>query len=142
MATTGTTTPLTAFDKRRITYLAATNVGWLPYLANEGICFVHYSANRVRRQFGLDQDIPDYFTTILKSTTFVRPFLRLNTFEFWSKHFIAVIILNSQREGLCSAPMHRYWQVVMTSFGQKLLGGRGFSLIPPKGLHAIISANP
>ena len=30
----------------------------------------------------------------------------------------------------------------MTSFGRKLLGGRGFSLIPPKGLHAIISTNP
>jgi len=30
----------------------------------------------------------------------------------------------------------------MTSFEQELLGNRGFSLIPPNGLHAIISANP
>ena len=30
----------------------------------------------------------------------------------------------------------------MTSIGQELLGGRGFSLIPPKDLSAIISANP
>ena len=30
----------------------------------------------------------------------------------------------------------------MTSFGRELLGGCGFSLILPKGLHAIISANP
>ena len=30
----------------------------------------------------------------------------------------------------------------MTSFGQELLGGHGFSLIPPDGFHAIISANP
>ena len=87
MATTGTTTPLTAFDEKGITYLAATNARWLPYLADEGICFVHDSANRVRRQFGLDQDIPDDFTTILKSTTSVRPFLRSSTFEFWSKSF-------------------------------------------------------
>ena len=29
----------------------------------------------------------------------------------------------------------------MTSFRQELLGGCGFSLIPPDGLHAIISAN-
>ena len=57
--TTGTITPLTSFEERGITYLAATNVGWLPYLADEGIRFVHYPANRVRRQFGLDQDIPD-----------------------------------------------------------------------------------
>ena len=33
----GTTTLLIGFDERGITYLAATNVGWLPYLANEGI---------------------------------------------------------------------------------------------------------
>ena len=41
MATTGTTTLLIAFDERGITYLAATNVGWLPYLADEGIHYVH-----------------------------------------------------------------------------------------------------
>ena len=55
--TTGTTTLLTGFEERGITYLAATNAGWLPYLANEGLRFVHYPANRVRRQFGLDQGI-------------------------------------------------------------------------------------
>ena len=43
------TTSLTAFDEKGITYLAATNAGWLPYLAEEGIYFVHYSANRVKR---------------------------------------------------------------------------------------------
>ena len=41
-----TTTPLTGFEEREITYLAATNVGWLPYLVNKGIRFVHYPANR------------------------------------------------------------------------------------------------
>ena len=67
--TTGTTISLIAFDERGITYLAATNTGWLPYLTDEGICFVHYSANSVRRQFRLDQDIPDDFIGILESTT-------------------------------------------------------------------------
>ena len=47
--TAGTTTPLTGFDERGITYLVATNVGWLSYLADEGIRFVHYSIDRVRR---------------------------------------------------------------------------------------------
>ena len=54
-----TTTPLVGFDEIGITYLAATNAGWLPYLADEGVRFVHYPANRVRRQFRLDQDILD-----------------------------------------------------------------------------------
>ena len=47
--TAGTTTPLTNFEEREITYLAATNARWLPYLADEGIRFVHYLANRVKR---------------------------------------------------------------------------------------------
>ena len=55
---------------------------------------------------------------------------------------MAVTIPGSQREGLYTAVMHGYWQAMMTSFGQELLGGRGFSLIPHEGLHAIISANP
>ena len=90
MAIVGTTTPLTAFDERGITYLAATNARWLPYLAEEGIWCVHYSAYRVRRQFGLDQDIPDDFTLILDTTTSVCPFLCPSAFKFWSKLFTIV----------------------------------------------------
>ena len=37
--TVGTTTPLVGFDGTGITYLAATNVRWLSYLADEGIRF-------------------------------------------------------------------------------------------------------
>ena len=70
------------FDETRITYLAATNVGWLPYLADEGIKFVHYPANRLRRQFELDQDILDDISFLMESPTSVRPFLRHTTFEF------------------------------------------------------------
>ena len=43
--TVGTTTPLVSFDETGITYLATTNAGWLPYLANEDVRFVHYPAN-------------------------------------------------------------------------------------------------
>ena len=63
--TIGTTTPLTGFDEIGITYLVATNAGWLPFLADESIKFVHYPANWVRRQFGLDQDIPFFSYGVL-----------------------------------------------------------------------------
>ena len=89
----------------------------------------------------MDQDILNDITAILKSTTSIRLFLRPSAFKLWSKHFTTVTILGSQREGLCTAALHRYWQAVMTSFGQELLGGHGFSLIPLEGLHAIIFAN-
>ena len=106
--TVGTTTPLVDFDETGITYLAATNAGWLPYLADEGIRFVHYPANRVRRQFGLDQDIPDDLSSLIRAPTSVHPFLRHTAFDFWKKRFDAVTILGSLREGVCTFPMHGY----------------------------------
>jgi len=45
----GTTTPLIGFKERGITYLAAINARWLPYLGDEGVRFVHYFTDRVRR---------------------------------------------------------------------------------------------
>ena len=107
--TAGTTTPLTGFDETGITYLVATNAGWLPYLADKGIRFIHYPANRVRRQFGLDQDIPDGFSFLMESPTSVRPFLPPTAFEFWSQCFTAVTVPDSLREGLCTPTMHGYW---------------------------------
>ena len=93
--TAGTTTPLTNFEERGITYLAATNARWLPYLADEGIRFVHYPANRLKRQFELDQDIPDDLSSLMESPTSIRPFLRYDAFEFWSKRFTAATIPSS-----------------------------------------------
>ena len=134
--------PLTGFDKTRITYLAATNAGWLPYLADEGIRFIHYLANRVRRQFGLDQDILDDLSFLMEFPTLVRPFLQHIAFEFWRQRFSAVTIPGSLKEGLHTPAMHGYWQVVMTSFEQESLGSCAFSLIHPDGLGMVISVNP
>ena len=140
--TIGTTTPLVSFDETEITYLAATNAGWLPYLADEGIRFVHYPANRMRRQFGLDQDIPDDISFLMESPTSVRPFLRHTAFEFWKKRFNAITVPGSLREGVCTFPMHGYWHAVMTTFVAKLAGSRDFSLISPEGLGMVVSVNP
>ena len=70
--TAGTTPPPpppTDFEETGITYLAATNAGWLPYLDDEGLRFMHYLANWVRRQFGLDPDIPDDLSFLMDSPT-------------------------------------------------------------------------
>ena len=134
--------PLIGFDETGITYLAATNAGWLPYLADEGIRFIHYPANRVRRQFGLDQDILDDLSFLMEFPTLVRPFLRHIAFEFWRQRFSAVTIPGSLKEGLYTPAMHGYWQAMMTSFEQELLGSCGFSLICPDGLDMVILASP
>ena len=91
---------------------------------------------------GWTRIFPNDFFTIMKSPTSIRPFLWHTAFEFWSRHFTVVTILGSQREDICTAAMHGYWQVVMTSFEQELLGNHGFSLIPLDGLSVVISANP
>ena len=140
--TVGTTTPLVGFNEIEITYLVATDAGWLLYLADESVKFVHYPANRVRKQFGLDQDILDDLSFLMESPTSVRPFLQHMTFDFWRQCFSAVTVPGSLREGLCTPAMHGYWQVVMTSFEQELIGSRGFSLIPPKRLGMVVSPNP
>ena len=62
----------------------------------------------MRRQFGLDQDIPNDFSAIMESPTSIRLFLRHIAFEFWSRHFITVTTLGSQREGICTTAMHGY----------------------------------
>ena len=100
--TVGTTTPLADFDEIGITYLAATNAGWLPYLADECVKFVHYPTNQVRKQFELDQDIPNDLSFLMESPTLVRPFLQYTAFDFWRQHFSAVTIPGSLREGLCT----------------------------------------
>ena len=140
--TISTTTSLISFDETGITYLAATNAGWLPYLTDEGIRFVHFPANRVKRQFGLDQDIPNDISFLMESPTSVRPFLQHIAFEFWKQRFNTVTVPGSLREGLCTLPMHGYWHAVMTTFVDELAGSRGFSLIPPDGLGMVVSVNP
>ena len=78
----------------------------------------------------------------MESPTSVRPFLRPIAFEFWSQRFTVVTVPGLLREGFCTPAMHGYWQAVMTSFEKELIGSRGFSLVLPHGLSAIISANP
>ena len=83
-------------------------VGTTTPLADEGVRFVHYPANQVRRQFGLDQDIPDDLSFLMESPTSVRPFLRHTTFDFWRQCFSAVTVPGSLKEGFCTPAMHGY----------------------------------
>ena len=78
----------------------------------------------------------------MKSPTSTQPILRPTAYKFWSWCFTVVTVPSSLREGLCTPAMHGYWQAVMTSFEKELMGSRGFSLVPPDRLSAIISANP
>ena len=79
---TSMASPLVADDERGITYLAATNAGWLPYLTNDKVSYVTYPTHKVRRQFGLDQDVPDDLALVLDFTTSLCHFLHPYAFDY------------------------------------------------------------
>ena len=94
----------------------------------------------MKRQFGLDQDIPDDLSSLMRAPTSVHHFLRHTAFDFWKKRFDTITVPGSLREGVCTFPMHGYWHAVMDSFVAELAGSRGVSLIPPEGLHRLTLA--
>lgn len=51
-----------------------------------------YSAHRVKRQFGLDQDIPGDLTLVFDFVTSLHP----HAFDYWSKHFSVVTVPSLQ----------------------------------------------
>ena len=78
----------------------------------------------------------------MESSTSVRLFLRYTAFDFWRQRFSTVTVHGLLREGLCTLVMHGYWQAVITSFEQELVGSFDFSLIPPEGLSMVVLLNP
>jgi hypothetical protein len=67
---------LIAGDVRSLTYLSATNVGWLPVLSSGRLQFTAYSVHRVRRQFGFDQEVPAVMGIAAGEIPTINPFLR------------------------------------------------------------------
>jgi hypothetical protein len=73
---------LIAGDVGSLTYLSATNAGWLPVLSSDGPQFTTYSAHRVRRQFGFDQEIPAVMGVAAGEIPTINPFLRARAFAY------------------------------------------------------------
>ncbi len=69
-------------DSKSLTYLSAVNLGWLPVWSSKGVEYTHYCANRVRRQFGLDQGVPGSPSETLPQVPSVAPFLRGQAFDY------------------------------------------------------------
>uniref|UniRef100_A0A2N9GFN7 Aminotransferase-like plant mobile domain-containing protein n=1 Tax=Fagus sylvatica TaxID=28930 RepID=A0A2N9GFN7_FAGSY len=89
---------LIAGDVVSLTYLSATNAGWLPVLSSDGPQFTIYSAHRVRRQFG--------------------------AFAYWSSVAPRVIVPNGNRIGVYTAGMANYWRGLMAAMVEFRDSGR------------------
>ena len=113
---------------RSLTYLSAVNPNWLPVWNSEGVKYTHYCANRVQRQFGLDQSAPDSPSETLPSILGVGPFLRSQAFDHWSKSVSRMVILCGGRLGICTMAMLQYWLRVAVAMVDYIGQGKGIRI--------------
>jgi hypothetical protein len=116
---------LIAGDVGSLTYLSATNAGWLPVLSSDGPQFTTYSAHRVRRQFGFDQEIPAIMGVAAGEIPTINPFLRTRAFAYWSSVVSRVVVPNGNRIGAYTVGMANYWRGLMAAMVEFRNNGRG-----------------
>uniref|UniRef100_A0A2N9EQH2 Aminotransferase-like plant mobile domain-containing protein n=1 Tax=Fagus sylvatica TaxID=28930 RepID=A0A2N9EQH2_FAGSY len=122
-------------DTRSLTYLSAVNPGWLPVWSDKGVEYTHYCANRVRRQFGLDQGVPGSPSETLPRTPSIAPFLNDRAFDYWSQSVSRMVIPCGGRLGICTVAMQEYWLRVAVAMADYVNQGRG-TRVPLSNHHA------
>ena len=71
-------------DEGSLAFLACISPSWLLVPSSSGHRYAHYSAHRVLRQFGFDQNISSVFKEIVPFLPSLDPFVRLQAFSYWS----------------------------------------------------------
>jgi hypothetical protein len=122
-------------DTKSLTYLSAVNPGWLPVWSSKGVEYTHYCANRVRRQFGLDQGVPGSPSETLPQTPSIAPFLNDQVFDYWNQSVSRMVILCGGRLGICTVAMQEYWLRVAVAMADYVNQGRG-TRVPLLNHHA------
>ena len=74
---------LRAEDHRSLACLSVVNPGWLPILSVAGLEFTPYCAQRVKRQFGLDHDVPASLREATPPLPSLAPFIKSRAFAYW-----------------------------------------------------------
>ena len=74
---------LQAVDHQSLAYLSAINPGWLPILSATGLEFTPYCPQRVKRQFGLDHDVPASLREATPPFPSLAPFIKSRAFAYW-----------------------------------------------------------
>ena len=91
-----------------LTYLSAINAGWLPVLSSSRLQFTVYSAHRVRRQFGFDQEVPAVIGIVAGEILIINPFLKARAFAYWNGIAPRVIVPSGDRVGVYTTGMSNY----------------------------------
>ena len=116
---------LTSEDTRSLTYLLATNVGWLPVLSSGILQFTAYCAYRVRRQFGFDQEVLAIMGVAAGEIPTIDPFLKAKAFAYWSSVSLQVVIPSGDRVGIYTTGMSNYWRQFMVAMVEFRNNGKG-----------------
>jgi hypothetical protein len=116
---------LIARDMRSLTYLSATNAGWLPILSSGRLQFTTYGAHRVRRQFGFNQEVPAVMGIAAGEIPTINPFLKARAFAYWSGIAPQVIVPSGDRVGVYTTGMVNYWRELMAAMVEFRNNGKG-----------------
>uniref|UniRef100_A0A2N9GG51 Aminotransferase-like plant mobile domain-containing protein n=1 Tax=Fagus sylvatica TaxID=28930 RepID=A0A2N9GG51_FAGSY len=101
-------------------------VCWRPYgVSHRGFIFTVYSAHRVRKQFGFDQEVPTVMGVAAGEIPTINPFLRDRAFAYWSNTAPRVIIPSGDRIGVYTTGMSNYWRGLMAAMVEFRNSGRG-----------------
>ena len=87
---------LRAENHRSLAYLSAVNPRWLPILSATSVEFTPYCPQRVKRQFGLDQDVPASLQEAMPPSSSLAPFIRSRAFAYWEGKVNRVMIPSGQ----------------------------------------------
>jgi hypothetical protein len=112
-------------DMGSLTYLSATNASWLPVLSSGEFQFTVYSAHRVRRQFGFDQEVPAIIGIAAGEIPIINPFLKARAFTYWSDIAPRVIVPSGDRVGVYTTGMNNYWRGLMAIMVDFRNSGKG-----------------
>jgi hypothetical protein len=110
---------------RSLTFLSATNAGWLPVLSSDSLQFTAYCAHRVKRQFGFDQEVPTVMGIVASEIPTINPFLKTRVFAYWSSVAPRVVISSGNRVGIYTFVMSNYWGDLMAEMVEFRNSGRG-----------------
>ena len=103
-------------DEGSLAYLACISPSWLPVPSSSGPKCTYYSAHRVLRQLGFNQDIPPAFKDVVPFLPSLDPFLRLQAFSHWSRRSPQFVVPHSQKGVFASSGYAGYLRRVQKSF--------------------------
>ena len=79
-------------DHQSLAYLSTVSLGWLPILSTTGVSFIPYCPQRVKRQFGFDQDVSTDPQEVTTSSPNLLPFIKSRAFAYWEGQVSRIMV--------------------------------------------------